>query len=258
MIDSHCHLHLCKEPFEEILLRAEEGGLQALVQVATDVATAERSLALSEAAKPSACRVFPTAGLYPTNAKHEHWRDELQKLDELLSTGSYVAVGEMGIDMFHDQSYLAPQQEMFAEQLKLSLKYQLPCILHIRNSYDEVSEVLESFKGEPLRGVWHCFEGSLDQAQAFVERGWYISFSGLLTYKNNESLRDVARELPLDRLLIETDSPYLSPVPWRRERNEPWKVVSVLKTLAELHGKSESALELQVDANTRDLFELEL
>lgn len=256
MIDSHCHLQLCREPVEDIAQRALEHGVTELIQVATDVATAKYSIELKH--RIQSVRVHPTAGLYPSRAKGGEWPKEIPALEELLKTGDVVAVGEIGIDMYHDQSFLEEQQGMLRAQLELALRYDLPTIFHIRNSFEEVVSVLDEYESHStkLRGVWHCFEGTLEQALHFVDRGWYISFSGLLTYKKNQWLRDVAVVLPKDRLLIETDSPYLSPVPWRNEKNEPWKVSGVLQCLAEIREESLEELEAQTIANTRTLFRL--
>ena len=227
-----------------------------MIQVATDVATAEYSFELKH--KIKSVRIHPTAGLYPSRAKGGEWPKEIPALEKLFKTGEMVAVGEIGIDMYHDQTFLSDQQNMLRAQLELALRYDLATIFHIRNSFDEVVSVLDEYKDRPrqLRGVWHCFEGTLEQAQHFIARGWTISFSGLLTYKKNQWLRDVAKVLPIDRLLIETDSPYLSPVPWRNEKNEPWKVSEVLKCLAEIREESLEELETQTVANTRKLFRL--
>jgi len=255
VIDSHCHLYLCREPVEEILIRAEEHGLTDLVQVATDCETAlwGRELAGQSLRGP---RVHPTAGLYPSRAEGP-WEEQLDVLKSELASGTYVAVGEMGIDLYHDQSYLDRQLKMFHAQVPLALKHNLPMILHIRNSYEEVFGALSEYDGENnLRGVWHCFEGTMDQAKAFVEMGWMISFSGLLTYKKREDLRAVALEIPLESIMIETDSPYLSPVPLRHEKNEPWKVSHVLKCLAGVRGIDPSVLEVILDENTKRFFGL--
>ena len=240
----------------EIAQRAMEHGVTELIQVATDVATAKYSVELKHQIK--SVNIHPTAGLYPSRAKGGEWRNEIPHLQNLLESGEFVAVGEIGIDMYHDQSFLAEQEGMLKAQLELALRYDLPTIFHIRNSFDEVVSVLAQYddRSTKLRGVWHCFEGTLEQAQHFVARGWYISFSGLLTYKKNQWLRDVAVVLPSDRILIETDSPYLSPVPWRNEKNEPWKVSGVLQCLADIRVESIEELEAQTIANTRNLFRL--
>lgn len=254
MIDSHCHLQLCREPINDILQRAHDAGVTDIVQVATDVATAEYSIELAK--KNSSVHLHPTAGLYPSRAA-EAWQQEIPKLRTIFESEKVVALGEVGIDLFHDTSYLAAQQEMLRSQLQLAQEFDQPCIFHIRHSYDEVVAVLDEFKtGKALKGVWHCFEGTLEQAEHFVNRGWYISFSGLVTYKKNDALREAALALPLDRILVETDSPYLSPEPLRREKNEPWKVSKTLAFLAELRPESVEEVHARTVENTRRLFSL--
>jgi TatD DNase family protein len=256
MIDSHCHLYLCKEPIEEILSRCEQHGLSDLIQVATD---SENAIWGKELANKHSkgVSIHPTAGLYPSRAEGP-WEEQLELLSSELNSGAYVAVGEMGIDLYHDKSYLERQLAMFHAQVPLALKNDLPMILHIRNSYHEVRSALSDYEGEKaMRGVWHCFEGKAEEAVDFVELGWMISFSGLLTYKKRDDLREVAREVPLKNLMIETDSPYLSPVPLRHEKNEPWKVSYVLECLADVKEMAPSELEKVLNENTRRFFGLE-
>lgn len=221
-----------------------------LIQVATDAQTAQWGIDLAEQHEKISC----SAGLYPSNAK-DNWEAQFPQIETFCKSGAVVAVGEVGIDLFHDKSFPERQKEMLKAHLALARETDLPLIFHIRHSFDEVIEVLK-LHGEGCRGVWHCFEGELHQAQAFVERGWKISFSGLLTYKQNSGLREVAAQLPLECLLVETDSPYLSPEPKRRERNEPWKVRYTLECLAEVRGMDIQELESRTDANTRDLFSI--
>jgi len=255
VIDSHCHLQLCREPLEDILSRAGGAGLTDLIQVATDSETSVWGRNLAQKCRDGV-RVHPTIGLYPSRAQGD-WESQMETLEQELASRAYVALGEMGIDLYHDQSYLDRQLEMFHAQVPLALKYDLPMILHIRKSYEQVRDALSDYKGEKaLRGVWHCFEGRIDEALHFVGMGWRVSFSGLLTYQQREDLRKVAQELPLQSLMVETDSPYLSPVPLRHEKNEPWKVCHVLNCLAEIRGVEPKEMEAILDHNTRQFFGL--
>jgi len=227
-----------------------------VVQVATDVETARWGLELSERHR-SSVRVHPTAGLYPSRAALE-WQAMTKELRQLLETNKFVAVGEVGIDLYHDKSYLERQVEMLKVQLELALEFSLPLIFHIRDSFDEVYSIIEPFSKEShFSGVWHCFEGTLEQAQTMVSIGLYISFSGIVTFPRNEALRAVAKQIPLQSILIETDSPYLSPHPMRNERNEPYKVKWVLDCIAKERNCSSKDLECATESNTRRLFQLE-
>jgi TatD DNase family protein len=175
-------------------------------------------------------------------------------LETCLKDPLVVALGEVGIDLYHDKTYLDRQEEMLKAQIQLAIQWDKPMIFHIRHSYDEVVAILDEFGESCPPGVWHCFEGTLDQAKAFVKRGWMISFSGLVTFKKNDDIRDVARWVPDEHLLIETDSPYLSPEPLRREKNEPHKVSMVADCLAKLRGISASSCADLTANNTRRLF----
>lgn len=256
MIDSHCHLQLCKDDPNEILKRAFDTGVTDVIQVATDIETANWSLELSKQHE-SSVRVHPTAGLYPSRAEGD-WKSMATELKPLLQSGKFVAVGELGIDLYHDKSYLERQIDMLKVQLDLAMEFKLPMIFHIRHSFDEVYEIVAPLsKEDNFQAVWHCFEGSPEQAITMSELGWYISFSGLVTYKRNESLRETAKHLPDTCLLIETDSPYLSPHPLRKERNEPYKVKYVLECLATERNQNIDELEAITAANTRKLFQLD-
>jgi TatD DNase family protein len=256
VIDSHCHLQLCKDDPNEILKRAFDSGITDVIQVATDIETAKWSLDLSTQHQ-SSVRVHPTAGLYPSRAEGD-WKSMATDLKPLLQSGKFVAVGEVGIDLYHDKSYLERQKDMLKVQLDLAMQFQLPLIFHIRHSFDEVHELIAPLsKEDSFQAVWHCFEGTTEQAQTMADLGWFISFSGLLTYKRNQSLRETAKLLPEECLLIETDSPYLSPHPYRKERNEPFKVQYVLECLAQERNQDLDQLEKVTATNTRKLFKLD-
>ena len=254
MIDSHCHLQLCREPILDILQRAKNLGVHDLIQVATDVETALWGVDLVQQTLP--VNIHPTAGLYPSRAEGD-WETQLPELKKILCSGQVVALGEVGIDLYHATHYLDRQELMLRTQIELALEADLPMIFHIRQSYEEVKNILSDYRSSSrLRGVWHCFEGTLTQAQQFVDWGWMISFSGLITYKKNNELREVAQALPLDSLLIETDSPYLSPEPLRNEKNEPGKVSYVLASLAKVRNCDCAELEAITTNNTLKLFGL--
>lgn len=223
-----------------------------MIQAATDVETAKWGLALTE--QKTAARVEVSAGLYPSRAKDE-FEPALGEIKDLLATGRFCAVGEIGIDLFHNYCPPERQEAMFRPQLEMAMEFNLPVILHIRKSYGEVSAILADYPG--LRGVWHCFEGNLEQAEDFLDRGFYISFSGLVTYKNKADVHAVARAIPEDRILVETDSPYLAPVPLRGKKNEPAYVRHVSDFLAKLRETDAEDFDASVTANTKRLFQLQ-
>jgi TatD DNase family protein len=247
-------LQLCREPLPDILQRAKVLGVSDIIQVATDIDNAQWGLTLND---PSCgVKIHPTAGLYPSRAEGD-WESKIPELEKILNSGQVVALGEVGIDLYHETHYLDRQEKMLRVQMELALKADLPMIFHIRQSYAEVLRILSDYQSNSrLRGVWHCFEGTLEQAKVFVELGWMISFSGLITYKKNEALRDVARALPADSILVETDSPYLSPEPLRKEKNEPGKVSYVLSCCAQIRGTSLEEMDRVTTDNTNRLFNL--
>lgn len=236
------------------MMRAKEAGLTAIVQIATDLETSQFGLELCRR-KDLPLALHPTAGLYPSEAKGE-WKTELDRIEALLKCHDTVALGEVGVDLFHDTTYLNDQISMLRAQIGLAQQVGKPMVFHIRNAFQEVSSLLDELGCRCPRGVWHCFEGDLEQARSFLDRGWMISFSGLVTYKKNEQLREVARYVPDDAILVETDSPYLSPAPLRKERNEPHKVSIIADFVANLRGIDPILFGELSAKNTRDLFNL--
>jgi TatD DNase family protein len=192
----------------------------------------ERALALAER-HPN---IHTALGTHPHDAKHYDDAAE-EKTKTLLKTTNVVAWGEIGLDFHYDNSPREVQKDVFVRQLRGALDVDLPVIIHTREAEDETIAILQTEFGESKRkGVFHCFSGSLNLAQRALELGFLISFSGIVTFKKAHELREVAKQVPLDRLLIETDCPFLTPVPYRGWRNEPAFVVEVAKCLAQVHG----------------------
>ncbi len=252
LLDSHCHLHHCAEDALVLLSRARQAGLSGIVQVGTDVASARFGLELSRRAGLP-IPVYPSAGLYPTRAAGP-WREELPPLRELLAAGGIRAVGEAGLDRHHAAECFPEQVAMLRAQLELACEFKLPIILHCRQAAAPLLELIADFQGAGLRGVWHCFDGTQEEAALAIERGLHLSLSGLVTFKSAKALQEVSRGLPRERLLIETDSPYLSPVPLRGRPNEPAHVVHVRDFLAQLFGEDPARLAETFAENTRALF----
>jgi len=255
MIDSHCHLHLCDDEVDDILARAADAGLSALIQVATDVETAHWSLELKKRHRVSP-ELYTTAGLYPTRAAGD-WRGQIAPLREILEQGEVVALGEAGLDFYRDTSYNDEQCAMLRSQVEMALEFKLPLILHCRKASEQLIALLSDYRSVELRGVWHCFDGTLSEAISMIEMGFYISLSGLVSFKNTRALQQTSRELPRERVMIETDSPYLSPVPLRGRPNEPAHVVHVRNFLSELWDVDPGELDALFSDNTRILFGLD-
>jgi TatD DNase family protein len=245
VIDTHAHFDRDEAP--ALLERARRVGVSRVVVVATTIAGARDTLALAE----DNDGVYACLGVHPHNADG----DDVERLDELralLGHERAVAVGETGLDYFREYAPHDVQRQLFEQQLALAAELRLPTVIHTRDADDDTLAVLAGARGTV---ILHCFSSPplLDPA---LERGWYVSFAGNVTYPKASDLRDAARRVPADRLLAETDSPYLAPQPVRGRRNEPAHVVHTLATLAEIRGVDSSELARQIDANASAAFGL--
>jgi TatD DNase family protein len=260
LIDSHCHLddRRFADDLAAVLRRAAAAGVEAVVSVGTDPESWDRTLAVSESpagggdggvSRPA---IRAALGLHPQEASRAGpalWR----RLEALLPRA--VAVGEIGLDFYRERSPRAAQQEAFAVQLAMARRYGLPVILHVREAGDEALAALASAGID--RGVWHCFSGDWDLARRALDLGLHLGFGGLVTFeKGTDGVRDAARRCPRDRLLLETDAPYLAPHPFRGRRNEPALVSVTARRVAELRGEDAEVVAEAAAANARRLFGL--
>lgn len=253
MIDSHCHLHHCKlDEAPAIVQNAAESGLTHIIQVSTDPDSFYWGLEFTK--EERAVPISLSAGLYPTRAE-KPWAKSFEEIKKIVETHRICAVGEIGIDMYHDTSYVDEQIKMMRAQMELAAEHNLPVILHIRKSFEEVYKIAKEFEGK-VTGVWHCFDGEYDEALKMMDLGYYISLSGLVTFNSAKELQEVAKKLPLEKLMIETDSPYLSPVPKRGKKNQPSHVVHTFDFLCELKDVPKNETEKILDHNTNTLFSL--
>ena len=230
VFDTHCHLddEKCDEDREEAYQRMIGAEVRRCVCVGSDIASSRRCIAFANGHGG----VYAAAGVHPHEAK-DAAPDYLDTLTELLSQSRVVALGEIGLDYYYDFSPRDVQKRVMDEQIDLAVRLNKPVIFHIRDAHGDMMEYFRARKELP-RGIIHCFSGSPEVAREYVKMGFYISFAGPLTFKKAPHLQQAAREVPLDRLLVETDSPYLAPEPKRGRRNEPANVVYTLKKLAEL------------------------
>lgn len=254
IIDTHAHL--CHEAFTdnrlEVLAACREAGVVPLIDVATDRATAERSLALSRA-HPD---VYSTVGVHPHEAQHYSVSD-LEALMLLADDPRVKAAGEMGLDYHYNFSPPDRQREVFEWQVVWARTRDLPVVVHVRDAYEDAFRILAGGEGCWPRGVLHCFTGGWDDARRALDNGMYVSFSGIVTFKTSSALREVARQVPADRLLLETDCPYLAPVPVRGQQNVPAHIWHTARVVAEVRGVALEALAELVSVNARRLFALE-
>lgn len=218
MIDTHTHLY--SEEFDndraEMIERAFSIGVSKFYLPAIDSESHEKMLTL-ETEYPD--RIFSMMGLHPTYVKPESWEQELQIVEEYLKTRNFPAIGEIGIDLYWDKSTLDIQVKAFEKQIDWAIEYDLPIVIHTRESFDEVFEVLERKKHPKLRGIFHCFSGNLEQAKHAIALNFILGIGGVVTFKNGK-IDQFLHEIPLDKIVLETDSPYLAPVPHRGKRNE--------------------------------------
>jgi len=197
---------------------------------------------------------FPMMGLHPCDVKDDY-EEELKIIKSHLDKGKYVAIGEIGIDLYWDKGTLDIQKKAFRQQLKWAKEYDLPVAIHIRKSFDTIFEVLEEVNDQNLRGVFHCFTGSKEQGQKAIEMGFMLGIGGVVTFKNS-GLDKVLKELPLEKLLLETDSPYLAPTPYRGQRNESSFITIVAQKLAEIYEVNLEEVAIKTTQNAKTLFNL--
>ncbi len=257
-VDSHCHIDGAQfdADRDEIVQRAKAAGVEMMLTVGTGNphdGEIERAVKVAEKYET----VFAAIGVHPHDARLYDEAAETH-LIELAKNEKVVAWGEIGLDYFYDYSPRDVQRDVFRRQIKLAKNLDLPVIIHSREADDETVEILtEEYKENPGRGgVMHCFGGSVEMAKAMLDVGFYISFAGNVTFKKAENLREAARIVPLERLLIETDCPFLAPVPNRGKRNEPSFVVHTARFLADFYNIELETLANQTTRNFLDFFNL--
>lgn len=253
MIDTHTHLYL--EHFDndrhQAVQRAIDGGIDKMILPNIDIESIAPMLALSNT---FAQNCFPCIGLHPGSVKDDA-EDLLKIMEAKLKEGGFVAIGEIGVDLYWDTTYRNQQIQAFEQQIDWAKTYQLPIVVHIRNSFDEVLQILENQHDSRLSGVLHCFSGNRQQAQQALDMGFYLGIGGVLTYKKSK-LPDVVKTVPVERLLLETDSPFLPPVPKRGKRNETAFMRFTAMKLAETLNMSFGEIDHITTENAINLFRL--
>ncbi|MBX3300539.1 MAG: TatD family hydrolase [Acidobacteria bacterium] len=258
-VDSHCHIDgvAFDEDRDQVVRRAKEAGVAAMLNVGTGDPRSDdlrRAVAVAERYD----WVYASVGVHPHDAKLFDDKAE-EHLLQLTENKKVVAWGEIGLDYHYDHSPRDVQRDVFRRQITIANEHRLPIIVHSRDAEDDTIEILaECSPQDGFRGVMHCFGGSAEMAAACLELGSYISFAGNVTFKNAGPLRDAARTVPLDRLLVETDCPYLTPVPHRGKRNEPSFVVHTAEFLAELYGVTLVELAEVTTRNFEKLFGIQV
>jgi len=255
MIITDTHTHLYSDAFDEdrsaMMLRAKESQVSRFFIPAIDSSYTKAMLQLE---KDYPDEVFLMMGLHPTSVK-ENYREELEHIETLLAQRPFIAIGEIGIDLYWDKSTLAMQQDAFRHQIMLAKKYKLPIAIHCRNAFDEIFEVLESEKSDDLFGIFHCFTGTLEQAHQAISYNMKLGIGGVVTFKNGK-IDKFLNKIDLKHIVLETDAPYLAPTPYRGKRNESSYIIKVLKKLSEIYDRSIEEVAKITTANSKDIFKI--
>ncbi len=261
-IDSHCHLQLTDREGSDgseipspadYVHRAQLAGVEKLICVGTDPESSREAIAIASAAGDA---VFATIGLHPHDADRG-MEETIALTDETIaiSDNRVVAIGETGLDYFYEHSPVEIQKSVFIEHIELARKYDLPLVVHTRNAWDDTFAILRS-EGAPPRTVLHCFTGGTKEIRIALELGFYVSFSGIVTFKNATKIQEAARFCPLDRMIIETDSPFLTPVPYRGRPNEPAYIGVIGEYISALKDTQVRTFAEAVSMSTKQVFGL--
>lgn len=254
LIDTHTHLYSHKFADDQAAMieRARTAGVELALLPAVDSDSHDRMLAL-EAAYPDFCHAM--IGLHPVSVK-SNYEEELAVVKSWLERRDWIALGEIGLDFYWDKSFVREQEAAFLQQCAWAVDYKLPIVIHARDSIDRLLELLEGLGENCPAGEFHCWTGDLKQAGRALDLGFYLGIGGIVTFKNG-GLDKVLAQLPKDRILLETDAPYLAPVPYRGKRNETAYVLEVAKKVAEIWNCPLAAVKEQTGQNARQLFEID-
>ncbi|MDF2682969.1 MAG: TatD family deoxyribonuclease [Brevibacillus sp.] len=253
LFETHTHLNAKEfdEDREEVIARARENGVSTIVNIGFNAETIPTCIELAEKYD----FIYAVVGWHPQDAK-DMTDEHLAWIEELTRHPKVVGLGEMGLDYYWDTSPKDVQADVFRKQIRLARKVEMPIIIHNRDAHQDVISILKEEKAAEVGGIMHCFSGSWETAKLALDMNFYISFGGPLTFKNAKQPKEVAAKVPLDRLLIETDSPYLTPHPFRGKRNESGYVRYVCEEMANIRGLSYEEMAQITSDNARRLFQL--
>ena len=253
IIDTHTHLYLnqFKKDIDDVIARAKEIGIKKFIFPAIDSSHFDSMHSLKNKYPKE---IYLMSGLHPTDVK-ENYKDELDFVENTLKTYDYVAIGEIGIDLYWDKSFLKQQQDAFISQIRLAIKYDLPIVIHCREAFDEIFQILDKENCDKLRGIFHCFTGDIVQANKAIGLGFLLGIGGVVTFKNG-GIDKFINQIDLKNIVLETDSPYLAPVPFRGKRNESSYIIYVLEKLSEIYGISKEKIAEITSKNAEKVFRL--
>lgn len=253
MIDTHTHI-FCKEFDDDlscIMERAVENGVHSMILPAIDSKSHERLFEICDKYK----NCYPTIGLHPTSVDGD-FKNELDTIESYFNrfNSNIVAIGEVGIDLYWSSEFLKEQKEAFAYQIEMALKYSLPLIIHTRNAFDEMFDILNGYRNRAIRGVFHSYDQNMDIYEKMsIFEGFYFGVGGVVTFKNSIISKNI-EHLPLERVVLETDAPYLTPSPYRGKRNEPSYLKYISKEIARIKGIEIEKVESITEINSKNLF----
>ena len=253
IIDTHTHLYLKQfnKDIDLVINRSKDIGVKKFIFPAIDSSHFDSMHSLKNKYPDN---IYLMSGLHPTNVK-ENYKNELDFVVDSLKTRDYVAIGEIGIDLYWDKSFLNEQQEAFTFQIRLAIKHDLPIVIHCRDAFDEIFEILDKENCDKLRGVFHCFTGTLEQAKRAIDLDFVLGIGGVVTFKNG-GIDKFLNQIDLKHIVLETDSPYLAPVPFRGKRNESSYIVYVIDKLSEIYGLSKEEIASVTTKNAKKVFAL--
>jgi TatD DNase family protein len=253
IIDTHTHLYLkqFKDDIDTVIQRSIDKGINKFIFPAIDSTHFDDMHDLKNKYPGS---IYLMSGLHPVDVK-ENFKEELEFVVNSLKSHSYVAIGEIGIDLYWDKTYLKQQQEAFEFQIRLAIKNDLPIVIHCREAFDEIFEILDKENCDKLRGVFHCFTGTLEQANRAIQLGFKLGIGGVVTFKNG-GIDKFLNRIDLNHIVVETDSPYLAPVPYRGKRNESSYITYVIDKLSEIYGLPIKKIASVTTKNAEKVFAL--
>ena len=251
MIDTHTHLYLeqFRDDIDDVISRAKAVGVEKFYLPSIN---SKYNKSMHDLEKKYPDDVFCMIGLHPCYVD-DNFDLEIDFVKKQIEKHDYKAIGEIGIDLFHEKKYLDQQVDAFEEQIKLAIDYDLPIVIHSRDSFDEIFEVLERFKCEKLRGIFHCFTGNIDQAHRIIDLNFHLGIGGVLTFKNGK-ISEFLNEIPINKIVLETDSPYLAPSPHRGSRNESSYLKIIADKLAKVYNLEIDEISNITQQNSIEIF----
>jgi TatD DNase family protein len=253
IIDTHTHLYLnqFKDDVDLVIERAKNAGIDKFIFPAID---SSHFKDMHELRNRYPENIYLMSGLHPVSVK-DNYKEELNLVLKSLETHNYVGIGEIGIDLYWDKTFLKQQQEAFEFQIRLAISNNLPIVIHCRDGFDEIFEILDAEKCSKMRGIFHCFTGTLEQANRAINLGFNLGIGGVVTFKNG-GIDKFLNKIDIKNIVLETDAPYLSPVPHRGKRNESFYVTYILKKISELYGLNEQEIAKITSKNALEIFNI--